>query len=101
MGGLARAGKVKRQTPKVEKQEKAKKKTGRAKKRAQYNRRFVNVVSGFGKKREGQEENWTSQEESPIQPTICKRCLWFWKEKRRPRRKLDEPRREPNTTDDL
>eukprot|EP01024_Parvocaulis_polyphysoides_P038323 TRINITY_DN3437_c0_g2_i4.p2 TRINITY_DN3437_c0_g2~~TRINITY_DN3437_c0_g2_i4.p2 ORF type:complete len:109 (+),score=13.75 TRINITY_DN3437_c0_g2_i4:29-355(+) len=50
-GGLARAGKVKRQTPKVEKQEKKKQKTGRAKKRIQYNRRFVNVVTGLGKKR--------------------------------------------------
>ena len=49
-GSLSRAGKVKGQTPKVEKQEKNKKKTGRAKKRAQYNKRFVNVVQGFGKK---------------------------------------------------
>ncbi|RZC35395.1 Ribosomal S30 and/or ubiquitin domain containing protein, partial [Asbolus verrucosus] len=39
-GSLARAGKVRGQTPKVEKQEKKKKKTGRAKKRMQYNRRF-------------------------------------------------------------
>merc|ERR1712168_1220198 len=43
-GSLARAGKVKSQTPKVEAQEKKKKKTGRAKRRIQYNRRFVNVV---------------------------------------------------------
>lgn len=50
-GSLARAGKVKGQTPKVEKQEKKKKKTGRAKRRIQYNRRFVNVVQGFGRKR--------------------------------------------------
>ncbi|KAI3659474.1 hypothetical protein MP638_004536 [Amoeboaphelidium occidentale] len=50
-GSLARAGKVKGQTPKVEKQEKKKKKVGRAKKRIQYNRRFVNVVAGFGKRR--------------------------------------------------
>lgn len=50
-GSLARAGKVKGQTPKVEKQEKKKKKTGRAKRRMQYNRRFVNVVAGFGKRR--------------------------------------------------
>eukprot|EP00039_Didymoeca_costata_P017877 m.331225 g.331225 ORF g.331225 m.331225 type:complete len:135 (+) comp16676_c0_seq1:82-486(+) len=50
-GSLARAGKVKGQTPKVEKQEKKKKKTGRAKRRIQYNKRFVNVVVGFGKKR--------------------------------------------------
>ncbi|VDN53370.1 unnamed protein product [Dracunculus medinensis] len=51
-GSLARAGKVRAQTPKVEKQEKKKKKTGRASRRIQYNRRFVNVaVSGPGRKR--------------------------------------------------
>ncbi|XP_065157844.1 ubiquitin-like FUBI-ribosomal protein eS30 fusion protein [Atheta coriaria] len=50
-GSLARAGKVKGQTPKVEKQEKKKKKTGRAKRRIQYNRRFVNVVAQFGRRR--------------------------------------------------
>merc|ERR1719488_51813 len=50
-GSLARAGKVRGQTPKVEAQEKKKKKTGRAKRRIQYNRRFVNVVVGFGKKK--------------------------------------------------
>lgn len=50
-GSLARAGKVKGQTPKVEKQEKKKKKTGRAKRRIQYNRRFVNVVQSFGRRR--------------------------------------------------
>merc|ERR1712096_281209 len=49
-GSLARAGKVKGQTPKVDKQEKKKKKTGRSKRRIQYNRRFVNVVPTFGKK---------------------------------------------------
>ncbi|CAG8434598.1 5955_t:CDS:2 [Funneliformis geosporum] len=49
-GSLARAGKVKSQTPKVEKQEKKKKKAGRAKKRILYNRRFVNVTS-IGKRR--------------------------------------------------
>jgi len=43
-GSLARAGKVKGQTPKVEAQEKRKKKTGRAKRRIQYRRRFVTVV---------------------------------------------------------
>merc|ERR1712042_375786 len=46
-GSLSRAGKVKGQTPKVEKKDK----TGRAKRRMQYNRRFVNVVATFGKKR--------------------------------------------------
>lgn len=50
-GSLARAGKVKHQTPKVDKQEKKKKKTGRAKRRVQYNRRFVNVVPTFGRKK--------------------------------------------------
>eukprot|EP00118_Oscarella_pearsei_P024597 m.306376 g.306376 ORF g.306376 m.306376 type:complete len:133 (+) comp41198_c0_seq1:102-500(+) len=50
-GSLARAGKVRGQTPKVDKQEKKKKKTGRAKRRMQYNRRFVNVVAGFGRRR--------------------------------------------------
>lgn len=38
-GSLARAGKVRGQTPKVEKQEKKKRPTGRAKRRMQYNRR--------------------------------------------------------------
>ena len=50
-GSLARAGKVRGQTPKVQKGEKKKMITGRAKKRLQYNRRFVNVVVGPGKKR--------------------------------------------------
>merc|ERR1712018_999581 len=50
-GSLARAGKVRGQTPKVDPQEKKKKKTGRAKRRIQYNRRFVNVVQTFGRRR--------------------------------------------------
>merc|ERR1712083_1241480 len=50
-GSLARAGKVRGQTPKVEAAEKKKKKTGRAKRRIQYNRRFVNVVESFGRKK--------------------------------------------------
>jgi len=50
-GSLARAGKVKGQTPKVEKQEKRKKKTGRAKRRMLYNKRFVNVVTTMGRRR--------------------------------------------------
>jgi small subunit ribosomal protein S30e len=45
-GSLARAGKVKGQTPKVEKQEKRKKPKGRAFKRLLYVKRFVNVVVG-------------------------------------------------------
>ncbi|KAJ8308311.1 hypothetical protein KUTeg_013185 [Tegillarca granosa] len=50
-GSLARAGKVKGQTPKVDKQEKKKKKTGRAKRRMQYNRRFGVVVAAFGRRK--------------------------------------------------
>ncbi|XP_050073371.1 FAU ubiquitin-like and ribosomal protein S30 [Anopheles maculipalpis] len=50
-GSLARAGKVKGQTPKVEKKEKKKKKTGRAKRRIQYNRRFSSVVQAYGRRR--------------------------------------------------
>mmetsp|Transcript_28798 Transcript_28798/g.31429 ORF Transcript_28798/g.31429 Transcript_28798/m.31429 type:complete len:140 (-) Transcript_28798:157-576(-) len=52
-GSLARAGKVRNQTPKVEKQEKKKRVLGRAKKRIQFNRRFVNVVTAPGGKRVG------------------------------------------------
>ncbi|KAJ2545328.1 40S ribosomal protein S30 [Coemansia sp. RSA 1853] len=50
-GSLARAGKVKNQTPKVEAQEKAKKPTGRAKKREMYNRRIVSNATTIGGKR--------------------------------------------------
>ncbi len=42
-GSLARAGKVRGQTPKVPKQDKKKTPKGRALKRIKYNRRFVNV----------------------------------------------------------
>eukprot|EP00434_Breviolum_minutum_P036617 symbB.v1.2.032449.t1/scaffold3897.1/size48720/5 len=49
-GSLARAGKVKNQTPKVAKAEKKKKLTGRAKKRFVYNRRFVSVVKSGPKR---------------------------------------------------
>lgn len=52
-GSLARAGKVRNQTPKKEKAEKKKTARGRAKKRIQYNRRFVNVVAAPGGKRLG------------------------------------------------
>jgi small subunit ribosomal protein S30e len=44
---------VRNQTPKVEKQEKKAQPRGRAKKRIQYNRRFVNVVTAPGGKRLG------------------------------------------------
>ncbi|KAJ2539992.1 40S ribosomal protein S30, partial [Coemansia sp. RSA 1933] len=54
-GSLARAGKVKAQTPQVEPQEgKPKKLTGRAKKREMFNRRYVNVSAAMmmgGKRR--------------------------------------------------
>lgn len=57
-GSLARAGKVKGQTPKVEAAEDKKKQPrGRAKKRLQYNRRYVNVVTGMGGKRVGPNSN--------------------------------------------
>lgn len=53
-GSLSRAGKVRGQTPKVAKLEKKSKPLrGRAKKRAQYNKRYVNVVVGPGGKRVG------------------------------------------------
>jgi len=50
-GSLARAGKVKGQTPKVAKQEKKKQLVGRPKKRLQYNKRYINAPVGFGGKR--------------------------------------------------
>jgi len=56
-GSLARAGKVKGQTPKVEKQEKRKTPRGRAKKRVLYSRRFLNVATGVGGKRLGPNSN--------------------------------------------
>ncbi|CAM9241468.1 unnamed protein product [Pylaiella littoralis] len=56
-GSLARAGKVKGQTPKIDKIEKKKQPRGRAKKRMQYNRRFVNVVTGVGGKALGPNSN--------------------------------------------
>ena len=46
-GSLARAGKVKSQTPKVDKQEKKKTPKGRAKKRILYNRRCVEIMFRF------------------------------------------------------
>jgi len=61
-GSLARAGKVKNQTPKVEKKEKKKVVAGRSKKRMQYNRRFVNVVKlAGGKKAAGPNQQSTKQ----------------------------------------
>ncbi|CCG23108.1 Rps30 40S ribosomal protein S30 [Candida orthopsilosis Co 90-125] len=50
-GSLARAGKVKSQTPKVEKQDKPKRPQGRAFMRLKYTRRFVNVTLTNGKRK--------------------------------------------------
>ncbi|WP_411023662.1 eS30 family ribosomal protein, partial [Salmonella sp. s51228] len=55
-GGLALTGKVKRETPKVEKQEKQKPKTGRCKRRDQYKRRFLTQVA-TGARRRGPNSN--------------------------------------------
>ena len=58
-GSLARAGKVKNATPKVEKQDKAKAKTGRAKRREQYKRRFQQQVAKVGGRPKGPNSNST------------------------------------------
>jgi small subunit ribosomal protein S30e len=52
-GTLAKAGKVRKQTPKVNKKEKKKQPRGRAYKRLLYKKRFANVVVGAqqGKKK--------------------------------------------------
>ena len=50
-GSLARAGKVKRQTPKVPKAEKKKMPVGRKKKRVTYNKRFLTEAVAPGMKR--------------------------------------------------
>nr|GMD50250.1 40S ribosomal protein S30 [Ipomoea batatas] len=64
---MARAGKVRGQTPKVAKQDKKKKPRGRAHKRMQYKRRFVTAVVGFGKKRgPNSSENWLSNVECSL-----------------------------------
>ena len=49
-GSLARAGKVKNQTPKVAKKEKSKQPRGRALKRLKYNRRFLTQKAAPGMK---------------------------------------------------
>merc|ERR1712096_283017 len=51
LGERLLGGKVNGQTPKVDAQEKKKPKTGRAKRRQQYNSRFVNVVVIPGRRR--------------------------------------------------
>merc|ERR1712076_158319 len=53
VAGKLFGGKVKGQTPRVEAEEKRKRKTGRAAKRAQYNARFVTTSSAFSGKRVG------------------------------------------------
>ena len=50
---MARAGKVRGQTPKVDPEEKKKPPTGRAKKRIQYNKRFVSTPAQQGGRRRG------------------------------------------------
>ena len=51
-GSLTRAGKVKKQTPKVDRMERVKKLVkGRALKRIKFNRRYQNVVLVKGKKK--------------------------------------------------
>jgi len=52
-GGLAKVGKVRNQTPKVEKTPKSKPLRGRAKKRLLYNKRFISAVAGPGGKKLG------------------------------------------------
>lgn len=49
-GTLAKAGKVKKQTPKVAKVEKKRRITGRALKRKSFQKRFANVVPGQKRK---------------------------------------------------
>ncbi len=50
-GSLARAGKVRNQTPKVAKKEKKKSPVGRSKKRLTYNKRFLTTPLAPGMKR--------------------------------------------------
>ncbi|KAG6746077.1 hypothetical protein POTOM_050590 [Populus tomentosa] len=61
-GSLARAGKVRGQTPKVAKQDKKKKPRGRAHKRMQYNRRFVTAECNRLSTLVDLEENWRNSE---------------------------------------
>ncbi|CAH1419758.1 unnamed protein product [Lactuca virosa] len=72
-GSLARAGKVRGQTPKVAKQDKKKQPRGRAHKRIQYNRRFVTAVVGFGKKR-GPNSSENNHHQTPIAFLFRNRC---------------------------
>ena len=56
-GSLARAGKVRGQTPKVEKQKKKKQPRGRAYQRLKYKRRFTIIQSPFEKKKSPNSQN--------------------------------------------
>ena len=57
-GSLARAGKVKNQTPKVAKKErKSKLPVGRKKKRITYNKRFLTQTTQPGQKRKANPQN--------------------------------------------
>ena len=67
-GSLARAGKVRGQTPKVQKQDKKKQPKGRAMKRIKYNRRFVNV---------GESTTWTSP--TVLTPARLARHIALWR----------------------
>ncbi|KAF1743427.1 hypothetical protein MXB_5142 [Myxobolus squamalis] len=63
-GSLARAGKVKNQTKKVEKKEKRKPKTGRCKQRLKYNRRFNALAAAApGARRKGPNSNSAKREQ--------------------------------------
>ncbi|XP_040175215.1 uncharacterized protein LOC120908360 [Anopheles arabiensis] len=60
-GSLARAGKVKGQTPKVEKKDKPKRKTGRAKRRLQFNKRFTQKTTTAKQQRRRGPNSQTAQ----------------------------------------
>ena len=60
-GSLARAGKVKNQTPKVAKEEKTKQPRGRALKRLKYNKRYVTNATKPGMKPKGMNPQMLSQ----------------------------------------
>jgi len=55
-GSLAKSGKVRKQTPKVAKQEKQRKPKGRAYQRMQYRKRFETVLPG----KKNRSPNWNS-----------------------------------------
>jgi small subunit ribosomal protein S30e len=57
-GTLAKAGKVRKQTPKVAKVEKRRKTLGRALKRKQYQKRYANAVLAPGQK--AKSPNWNA-----------------------------------------